>query len=122
MTNEIIEKAKELASDSTFVARAQNTSSVEEYQQLLKEYGVDTTVEELQAGIDKIASFIGEDGELTPEAMDMVAGGRVNWVTNLGLGGQVGCTLAMMSCVSNPLGWFVAATGCGVVALTSMFF
>lgn len=71
----MIEKMKELKFDDAFAARVRSVASVEEYQQLLKEYGVEVSVEELQADMDEIPPFVNEDGELTPEAMDAIAGG-----------------------------------------------
>lgn len=119
-TVEMNEKINTLASDETFMTRVQSTSSVEEYQRLLSEYGVDTSVEELLVGLEKISSMVEESGELTPEALDMVAGGRVNAWTGVGLAGQIGCTLVMMAGAATPLGWYAAACACGAIAIASL--
>lgn len=115
------EKLYELTHNKEFMDRVQKTASIEEYQQLLSAYGVDTTVEELKAGFEQMSSLVGENGELTAEALDMVAGGRgINILTHLGIAGQVGCTLALMACASTPIGWYIAACACGAVAIASM--
>lgn len=118
----IDEKLRELTNNKEFMDNIHKTSSIEEYQQLLAAHGVDTTVEELKSGFEQMSSLFGENGELTAEALDAVAGGRVNFWTHLGFWGQVGCTLAMMACATNPIGWYVAACGCGLVALGSLCF
>ena len=115
------EKMQELMNNKEFMEKFEKTTSIEEYQQLLAANGVDTTVEELKTGFKQISSLVGKEGELPVEVLDAVAGGRgVNALTYLGLGGQIGCTLAMMACATNPVGWFALACGCGFVALCSM--
>ena len=118
----IEEKVRELSNNKEFMDKVQKTTSIEEYQQLLAEYGVETTVEELQSGLEQMASLFGGEGELTVEALDSVAGGwGPNGLTYLSYAGQVGCTLVMMAGAANPLVWCGAACACGVVALASMF-
>jgi len=120
-TTNINEKIQELSNNKEFMEKVQKTTSIEAYQQLLAAYGIETTVEELKSGFEQMPSQVGENGELTDEAMDAVVGGRgVNWFTKLSLGGQIGCTLAMMACATNPLGWYIAACACGGAALLSM--
>ncbi len=120
-TTNINEKIHELANNKEFMDKIHKTASIEEYQQLLAAHGVDTTVEELKSGLEQMAPLFGENGELTVEALDVVAGGRgVNVVTGLGLGGQIACTLVMMAGAATPVGWFAAACACGGVALLSM--
>lgn len=118
----IQEKVRELSDNKEFMEKVHKTTSIEEYQQLLAEYGVDTTVEELMSGFEQVYSLCDENGELTAEVLDTVAGGRVNALTYLGFGGQVGCTLAMMAAASGPVGWglYGAACVCGLIALASL--
>ena len=116
----ITDKIQELANNREFIDKIHKTTSIEDYQKLLSEYGVETTIEELKSGFEQMAPLFSNDGELSPEALDMVAGGRVNALTHLGLGGQIACTLVMMAGAATPIGWFAAACGCGVVALASL--
>ena len=116
------EKIQELSTNKEFMEKVQKTTSIEEYHQLLAEYGVETTVEELKSGFEQMPSPVGENGELTDEALDAVAGGwGVNWFTGLSFGGQIGCTLAMMACATNPVGWYIAACACGGAAFLSLW-
>ena len=116
----IYEKVQELANDKEFVEKVHKTASIEEYQKLLCAYGVETTVEELKSGLEQMAPLFSEDGELSAEALDMVAGGGVNFLTGLSFTGQVACTLVMMAGAATPVGWYLAACGCGAVALASL--
>ena len=116
----IQEKIRELSSNKEFMDKIHETASIEEYQQLLAAYGVETTVEELKSGFEQIAHLFGENGELTLEALDAVAGGRVNALTYLSYAGQVGCTLVMMAGAANPIAWGVAGIACGFMAIGSM--
>ncbi|MCI6434018.1 MAG: hypothetical protein MR828_04505 [Clostridiales bacterium] len=115
------EKLQDLMNNKEFMESIHKTASIEEYQQLLAANGINTTVEELKAGFEQVSSLVGENGELSVEVLDAVAGGRgVNVLTHLGVWGQIGCTLAMMACATNPVGWYIAACACGAVALCSM--
>lgn len=117
----IQEKVHELSNNKEFMDKVHKTISIEEYQQLLATYGVDTTVAELKSGFEQMTPLFGENGEMTADALDMVAGGRgVNALTHLGVGGQIACTLVMMAGAATPIGWFAAACACGGVALLSM--
>ena len=114
------DKIYELANNKEFMDKIHKTTSIEDYQKLLSEYGVETTAEELKSGFEKMGPLFSDDGELSIEALDMVAGGRVNALTNLGLGGQIACTLVIMAGAATPVGWYLAACGCGAVALASL--
>lgn len=117
----INEKVRELADNKEFMDRIHETKSIEEYQQLLAEYGVETTVEELKSGIEQMSAKLSENGELTADDLDMVAGGlSVKGRTYVYMAGQIGCTLVMMACATNPVGWFAAACVCGGAALLSL--
>ena len=123
MTNEMQKKLRELLTDEDFSKRAIMATSYSEEVELLKEYGIEISEEELKAYGDEVITILKEDGyiseddELSSEILEQVSGGRGNpgWslmglgVTGMGIGlaSDYLAGACAVGLVSNPLGWFI---------------
>ena len=122
MTQEMQAKLRELLQDEDFSNKVIMATSYEEEVAILKEYGIEISEEELRSyGEEGMAhlkeeGYISEDGELSPEMLEQVAGGKSAGLRLIGGGvGMMGLALASdylagvcaVALVSNPLGWFV---------------
>ena len=123
MTNEMTTKIRELMSDEEFFETVMNDNlSAEELHELLKEHDVEISAEELvelsKQGVNQIveAGYITEDGELSEDALEAVAGGgkKAGKTMIVAGAGAMGVALLSDACagafavaiVSNPVGWF----------------
>lgn len=76
-----VKKMEQLLNNEDFRAEFQNTDSQEEIVRLFQEHGVEVTMEDFQAMGEKGVAllgekgFVNEDGELSPEMLEMVNGG-----------------------------------------------
>ena len=74
-------KMNELMEDDAFAEKLAVANSLEEVHQLFVDNGVNVSLEEIQAGVAEIRSqmeekgLVSEDGELSPEMLEMVSGG-----------------------------------------------
>lgn len=73
MNEMTMKKLAEVMQNEAANERLENANGIEEIAAILKEYGVEVTAEELQEIVVKSSA-----GELTEDALDMVAGG--NWL------------------------------------------
>lgn len=117
---EMAAKLEMLLMEEEFNARVLQACSLAEIVGILREHGVETTVEELQAcgdqGMDilKQDGYISEDGELSEKMLDAVAGGKIGGKVMLAGAGMITVALASdflagacaVALVSNPVGWF----------------
>ncbi len=70
-----------LESDPAFAARLIELESAEEAQSFLKAEGMDFTMEELSSFAEAVNKYGENDGELSDEALEGVAGGSVSLAT-----------------------------------------
>ncbi len=112
-------KLQELLKDEEFSRRVILATSLTEEVNLLKEYGIEISENELQSygeqamDILKEDGFISEDGELSDDILEQVSGGKGWRLAALGAG-MMGTALlsdylagaCAFALVSNPVGWF----------------
>ena len=115
--NEItMEKVQELMEDAAFMQKIQNAKELNEKLQVLSDYGIIISEEELRQGCDQVYAMFEEkgyvsNGELTEKAMDMVAGGYNRFASIVGTGaGAAGLALAMAG--GGPVAWSMWGIGC----------
>ena len=75
-----IEMIQELSNDQEFVKKISETKSAQEMCSVVRGYGVDISVEEIEKGYNEAKVLLVqngclENGELTEASLDMVAGG-----------------------------------------------
>lgn len=109
------EKLRELENNQEFLEKLRTVSSSPEAIEVLAEYGVEMTEDELMEGFEKVESILVEkgymkDGELTESGLDLVSGGVNMWVSGVGIaGGSAGLLLMMAGVAGGPAVW---AAGC----------
>ncbi len=107
----------ELMSDESFFEKVKNANTLEDVLGILHTEGVDMEMEELHDYMEEARNLLTEkgyliDGELSEEALDLVAGGR-NWKMIVGgfiiggVSGYFGCGQGVALGVGLILlGWF----------------
>ena len=122
MTNksDMAAKLESLLMDEEFSSTILKATSIKEIVGILHNNGIEATEEELQScgeqamAILKKDGYISEDGELSLELLDNVAGGKIGGKVMLAGVGMMGVALASdylagacaVALVSNPAGWF----------------
>ena len=120
---EMGERLNKLMEEEEFSQAILKATSFEEVADVLHEYGIEVSVEDLQrSGNEAVEQLkedglIAEDGELSQELLEEVTGGKLSagGKTVLAGVGMMGVGLASdylagacaVALVSNPLGWFV---------------
>lgn len=119
-TSEMAAKLESLLMDEEFSATILKATSIKEIVEILRSNGIEATEEELQEcgeqamAILKKDGYLSEDGELTEEMLENVAGGGIGGKVMLAGAGMMGLALASdflagacaVALVSNPVGWF----------------
>lgn len=72
-----------MVSNKEFMARAAQVQSTQEIVDLLAEYGVNVTEEQLIEAVEAVEAEYGESEELNEEALEAVAGGRNYRIGNI---------------------------------------
>lgn len=122
MTNksDMVAKLESLLMDEEFSSAILKATSIKEIVGILHNNGIEATEAELQScgeqamAILKKDGYISEDGELSLELLDNVAGGKIGGKVMLAGAGMMGVALASdclagacaVALVSNPVGWF----------------
>lgn len=81
------EKLKALFESESFKQEAQGVATAEELKELFQKNGVEMTVEEVVELCGQIAKQmdVGDDGEISEEALENVTGGIAPWLIGLGV-------------------------------------
>ena len=116
-----IELLKELENSQDFAFAMRAAKTEEDVREVLAEYGIELTAEEFAAGCEQAAALFEEkgyleDGELTENGLDLVAGGLNTAVCGVGIGAGVGGLALMMS---GPIGWGAVGLWAGGCALAT---
>lgn len=122
MTNqsEMAAKLESLLMDEEFSATILKATTIKEIVDILRENDIEVTEDDLQAcgeqamAILKKDGYISEDGELSEQVLESVAGGGIGGKVMLAGAGMMGLALASdflagacaVALVSNPAGWF----------------
>ena len=113
-------KLEMLLMEEEFSAKILQACSLTEIVGILRDHGIEATEEALQAcgdqGMDilKKDGYLSEDGELSEQMLDAVAGGKIGGKVMLAGAGMIALALASdflagacaVALVSNPVGWF----------------
>lgn len=77
MTNEVKLSIQKLLEDELFRNKLQRIDTVEEYQTIFQEHGIELSLEELYLACNEIVSENEKPGELNETDLDTVAGGSI---------------------------------------------